>query len=271
MNFGLMRKAAIELRGTTIVFGLAMMAGCGLLGFALPRFQARIMQRMAEMPFLQEMRSAMLGADLGNASGPEVPFGIAWSHPVLLAILWAHGIICCTRMPAGEVDKGTIDVVLGLPVSRWQLYVSETVVWLGSAAVVLAMALAGSLIGMRLAPPEMRPELSRLLIVIANLFLLYASVAGMAWLMSSLSDRRGRAVTVVLIVAVSAFLLNYLALLWPAAKRVQFLSILHYYRPVFPLRDGKWPVGDMAALGAVAAGLWAAGGVVFSRRDLSTL
>jgi ABC-2 type transport system permease protein len=271
MNPGLIRKAARELWGTTLVFGLAMLGICALLGFALPRFQKQVFERLAQMPLLQEVRSAMLGADVGNATGPEVPFGIGWSHPVLLAIFWAHAIICCTRVPAGEVDKGTIDVLLGLPVSRWQVYVSETAVWLGSAAIVLVLALVGNLIGMRFAPAEMRPDLSRLLIVIANLFALYAAVGAFAWLMSSLSDRRGRAVTVVLIAVVASFFVNYLALLWPAAKQVQFLSILNYYRPVFPLRDGAWPVADLAKLGIIAAGLWLAGGIVFSRRDLSTL
>ena len=271
MNLGLIRRAARELWGTTLVFGLAMLAICALLGFALPRFQQQIFQKMGNMPFLQEMRSVMLGADVGNATGAEVPFGIAWSHPVLLAILWAHAIICCTRVPAGEVDRGTIDILLGLPVSRWQVYVSETVAWLGSAFIVLALALIGSLIGMQLAPSDLRPEFSRLLIVIANLFALYAAVGAFAWLMSSLSDRRGRAVTVVLIVLVASFLLNYLALLWPAARKVQFLSILDYYRPVFPLRDGKWPLADLTKLSAITAVLWVAGGIVFSRRDLSTL
>jgi ABC-2 type transport system permease protein len=271
MNVGLIRKAARELWGTTLVFGLAMFAICALLAFALPRFQQQIFGKIANMPFLQDMRSAMLGTDVGNANGPEVPYGIAWSHPVLLAIFWAHAIICCTRVPAGEVDKGTIDVLLGLPVSRWQVYVSETVSWLGSAAIVLMLAVLGSLIGMRFAPPDLRLELSRLLIVIANLFALYAAVGAFAWLMSSLSDRRGRAVTAVLIVVVASFFLNYLALLWPAAGSVQFLSVLNYYRPVFPLRSGDWPWKDIGILLGSAMVLWTAGGVVFARRDLSTL
>lgn len=266
-----MRRAARELWGTTLVFGLALLCICALLGFALPRFQQQFLQKMSSMPFLQEMRNAMLGTDVGNATGPEVPFGIGWSHPVLLAILWAHAIVCGTRVPAGEVDKGTIDVLLGLPVSRWQVYVSETVVWLLSAAVVLALGLAGNLIGMRFAPPDMRPDLGRLLIVIANLFVLYGAVGAAAWFASSFSDRRGRAVTMVLIFAVGSLLLNYLALLWPAARRVQFLSILNYYRPVFPLRSGEWPVMDMVKLGLAGVGLWVAGGAIFSRRDLSTL
>lgn len=271
MNLGLLRKAARELWGTTLVFSLAMLAICMLLGFALPRFQQQFLQRMGSMPLLQDIRNAMLGTDVGNATGPEVPFGIGWSHPVLLAILWAHAIICCTRVPAGEVDKGTIDVLLGLPVSRWQVYVSETVAWLASAVVVLAFAFLGNVIGMQFAPHEMRPQLTRLLIVIANLFAVYAAVGGFTWLMSSLSDRRGRAVTAVLIVVVASFFLNYLALLWPAAARVRWLSILNYYRPVFPLRDGHWPWQDLARLVGVAAVLWAVGGMVFSRRDLSTL
>lgn len=271
MNRGLIIKSTRELRGTTIVFGVALMLICGLLAFALPRFQSQMMFKMQQFPMLQNVRNVMLGTDVGASTGAEVPMGIAWSHPVVLALLWAHAITCCTRVPAGEIDRGTIDVLLGLPVSRWKMYVSETIVWVLSAAAVLGMGLMGSRLGAELAPGDLRASLAKTAIVIVNLFLLYAAVGGGAWLMSSMSDRRGKAVTTVLIVVVASFLLNYLALLWEPAKKLEFLSILNYYRPVFPLRDGMWPWRDMGVLAAVGVVLWGTGGLVFSRRDLSTL
>jgi len=266
-----MIKSVREVWATTVVFGVALMLISGLLAFALPRFQQGVMFKMQQFPMLQNVRNVMLGADVGMSTGAEVPMGIAWSHPVVLALLWAHAITCGTRVPAGEVDRGTIDVLLGLPVSRWRAWVSETAVWIGSAACVLGMALIGSRVGAELAPEGLRASLARTGIVIVNLALLYGVVGAFAWLMSSLSDRRGRAVTAVLIAVIASFLLNYLALLWEPANRLSFLSILNYYRPVFVLRDGTWPWRDLAVLGSLGAVFWAAGGVIFAKRDLSTL
>lgn len=271
MNRGLIQKSMRELRGTTIVFGVALMLICGLLAFALPRFQQQVMFKVQQFPFLQQMRNAVLGTDVGMSTGAEVPMGIAWSHPVVLALLWAHAIICCTRVPAGEVDRGTIDVLLGLPVSRWQVHLSETFVWLVSAACVLGLAVLGSRIGSQLAPEGMRVSVGRTGIVVFNLALIYAVVGAFAWLMSSFSDRRGRAVTAALIAVVVSFLINYLTIIWEPAKHISFLSILDYYRPVFSLRDGTWPMRDVLILYSLAAAFWIGAGVVFARRDLSTL
>jgi ABC-type transport system involved in multi-copper enzyme maturation permease subunit len=190
---------------------------------------------------------------------------------VVLAVVWAHSIITCTRVPAGEVDRGTIDVLLGLPVSRWGLVVSETAVWLAGVAAILALAVLGHLIGSRNVAADLRPELARVLIVIANLGCLSFAVGAAAWLASSLSDRRGRAITTVFVIMVASFLVNYLAQLWQPAQRIAFLGVLRYYRPLMILRDGAWPVTDMAVLLCVGGACWAAAGVIFARRDLNTV
>jgi len=31
-----------------------------------------------------------------------------------LALTWAHALLCCTRVPAGDVDRGTADILFGL-------------------------------------------------------------------------------------------------------------------------------------------------------------
>lgn len=271
MNVGLIRRSIRETWLTTAMFAGALCLCAGLLNYALPRFQARMsMGRMTVPPFIERVRSVILGVDTVGMSPTEIAAGIAWSHPVVLAVLWAHAIVFCTRVPAAEVERGTIDVLLGLPVSRWQLYISESLVWLASAAALLLAAAAGSRFGNSLIDPDLRPDPGKLAVVQVNLLALYLAVGAGAWLASTLVDRRGRAVLAVLIVVLGSFLLNYLALLWPEVERLNAFSLLHYYRPVFILRDGEWPWRNLAILGGLAAGLWTIGGIVMSRRDLST-
>jgi ABC-type transport system involved in multi-copper enzyme maturation permease subunit len=189
----------------------------------------------------------------------------------VLALIWTHAIVCCTRVPAGEVDGGTIDVLLGLPVSRWQVLVSETVVWLGSSLIVIALVILGNAIGTAAADPALPPSAARRVITAVNLLCLYISVGSFAWLVSALSDRRSRAITVVFGVVLASFLLNYVAQFWSVADGVSFLSILVYYRPLVVLRDGSWPIKDMSVLLTLSVLLWFAAGIVFARRDLSTV
>lgn len=228
-------------------------------------------ERMAQFEYFQNIIKAMLGVDTPGQLGMETFAAIPWAHPVVLALIWAHAVIGATRVPAGEVDRGTIDLLLGLPVSRFQLFVSETVAWLISALLLLAACAAGHMLGRAQLPPGARVPISRLLEVLPHLFTLYLAVGAMAWLISSLSDRRGKAMSIAFLLVLASFLLNYLAQFWEPAKNVVFLSVLDYYRPYLVLRDGTMQWRDMAVLTTTGAILWTAAAVVFNRRDLHTL
>ena len=86
-----------------------------------------------------------------------------------------------------------------------------------------------------------------------------------------MGDRRGRAMTIVFLVLLALFLLNYLAQFWQPLEKFVVLSPLHYHRPVNVLSRGAWPWRDMAVLLGVGGVLWLAGGIVFARRDLCTV
>ncbi len=270
MNRGVLLKAWRETWPLTLLFGTGLFVLEGILAFALPRLQEQFSRQLAALPFLQNIVGAMVGADLSGGIGPEMFAAIPWVHPVVLALVWAHAIVLCTRVPAGEVDRGTIDVLLGLPVSRRQVFVTETVVWLGAGIAVVAMALLGNLLGSRVGGDPLGAGPGRLVPVAANLFAVGATVGAFALLMSSLSDRRGRALGAAFLVALAAFLLNYLGQFWEPARKVVWLSVLRYHVPLPVLRDGGWPWADLGILLGTAAVLWSSAGVVFARRDLST-
>lgn len=269
MNRGLIIRALRETWSTTALFGLALLLAETAIAFVLPRFQAQLSQQWIQMPFVQGIIKAMVGADVSAGIGPEIFTSIPWVHPVVLAVFWAHAIIFCTRIPSGEVDRGTIDVLLSLPITRWSLHLSETAAWLISAAAVAALATLGNAIGSTLAQVQWEP--GRIAIVLVNLSCLYAAVGAIAWFLSALNDRRGRAMAGAFIIVVVSFLLNYLAQFWEPLSHIAFLSLLKYYQPLRALKDATWPLADISILAAIAAAFWTAAGIVSARRDLTTV
>ena len=270
MNRGLILKTLRETWPWTLLFALAVGGVEVLLAHILPTFFGEGSAAFLQFGFFRTILEGLLGTEVGSALGPEMVTSIAWVHPLVMTLIWAHAIWFCTRVPAGEVDRGTVDVLLSLPVSRTRLYVCESAVWAVAGLAVVTMALVGNLIGGRFAPPELRGTPRQLIVVVVNLFCLYLVVGSATLLVSALSDRRGRAVGAAIAFILLSTLVDSLAPFWEPAGRVAFLCITSYYWPLPILQGEPWPVADMLVLTAVAIGCWLGAAVVFVRRDLRT-
>ena len=270
MNRGLIEKSLRETWPITLGFGLLFLVLESFLAYVVPVYGSQLQSSILQLDFVRNLLGALIGADLSEGLGPHILAVFPWVHPVVLVVIWAHGITFCTRVPAGEIDRGTIDILLGLPVTRWQVYVCESLVWALSGWALLAMGMLGNLTGSLMAT-ESLPDPGRFSAVVVNLYCLYLAVGAVALALSAMSTRRGRAVGATFAVVVVSFSLNLLAEFWAPAEKVAFLSLLHYYRPLFALRGDGWPLADIMVLLSVGGSLWIAGGVVFHRRDIHTI
>src|SRR5690349_13885179 len=106
MNRGLMLRALRESFPTTLLLALVLLIIEVALGFILPKFGAQLSQEWLQMNFARGIMQAMVGTEIADRMGPQMFQSMAWVHPVVLALIWAHAMICCTRVPASEVDRG---------------------------------------------------------------------------------------------------------------------------------------------------------------------
>lgn len=268
---GLLLKSLHEVWLLTLLLGVALMGVLALLTFVLPQIQDGLGGIFEQLPFVKSLFTAMLGSELGDEITARSMQAFIWVHPTVLALIWAHEIAVCTRIPAGEIDRGTIDVLLGFPISRRQLYTNETIIWLVSGLLILLMGLLGHRLAAPSMPASMRPELGRVALVMANLYGVYVAVGGIAFLVSALSDRRGRAVALIFAILLLSFLLNFLAQLWQPAKQIAFLGLMNYYQPAQILLRGELPYADVVVLLAVGGVAWWLGGRILVRRSIATL
>lgn len=270
MNAGVFGRTLREVLPVTVICGAALLLVVALLAYILPTFQEGLIEELWQISFVRTIVQAALGAEVGDRFGPEMAGAFAWSHPVVIALVTAYGMIVCTRVPAGEVDRGTIDLLLGLPVSRWQVYVTETVAWVGGTVILVACALLGHVLGAGLAGAETPPMGWQRIPVAANLLAVSLAFGALSWWVSALSDRRGKAIAVAFGIVLPAFLVNYLRQFWTPAGALSIVSPLRYYQPFVAMREGGWPWSDLAVLLAIAFAAWIGAGITFARRDLCT-
>ncbi len=268
---GLLHKTLREVWVASLLFALGMLLFEALLANVIGAFHEELVGQVLQMSFVRRIFEGLLGTEMSAGFGPGMFAAVAWVHPVILALVWTQAITFATRIPAGEVDRGTIDVLLGWPVTRWQVYVCDSVVLATVGLGLVAAGVGGFLLGSLLTGLERRPHPGDILVVAVNFYCLYLAVAGLSCLISSASDRKGRAMALAYGLVLVSFFWNFLGQFWAPARDLAFLSLLHYHRPVAVLQGGAWPTTDLLILTAIALTTWLAGGFVFARRDVCTV
>jgi len=269
---GLLQKIWLEVRWPVLWFSLGLCAVMSLLTALLPKVLDNIPQMFDRMPMIKPLLTALLGVDPGNQVSAQLSQAFLWVHPTVLTLMWGHEVMYCSRMPAGEIDRGTADFLFCLPVSRWSVYLAESIGWLISGMCMLSLGYAGHLVASLSVQPAMRLSVVNTMMVMANFGAVYLAVGSFAFLISAFSDRRGRAIGIVFTVLLASFLLNFLAQFQDWAKIISpWLSVMEYYRPAIIIQTGLFPWGDVGVLLALAAVLWVAGGVTFRMRSVCTV
>lgn len=271
MTRGLLQKGLYEVWVVTALCAVGVLVFEAIFAYVTWLQQQEMAEYVQNVDFARRFLERVIGADPAAALDPNTFAAFAWVHPTVLSLLWAHVITVCTRVPAGEIDRGTADLLLALPITRRHIFLAETLVWLCAIGVVLFAMAAGNWIGNRFVPPDGRPELGQIAIVVANLGCLVSFIAGLAYIASASSDRRGRAVGVAVSLLVIWFLLNFLDQFWAPLQHLRPLNPLSYFRPLPILSEGAIPWRDMAVLFGAGSALWVAAGMIFARRDVRTV
>lgn len=268
MNTALLRKTA---RDALLLF---VLTAAGVLLFeilfvlVISSVSVELFETLAEnLPLIRNLILALANIDIagGVAVSSMAAFGLG--HPFVFVFCFGFLITVCTRATVGEIDRGTADLLLTLPISRTAIFGHATAVWAAGAAVLSVSAWSGVTLGAWLF--EVQGLSAGLLAPAAvNLFALLLAVGCSTMLVSSLVDRRGVAVGWIIGLLLFSLILNFVAAFISAAKPLSALGFLHYYRPVDVVRLRVWPIGNIAVLLGAAIACWIGGWWRFRTRDV---
>jgi beta-exotoxin I transport system permease protein len=197
-------------------------------------------------------------ADVENYMNSQV-FLLAPLALAFFPILAAAGTI------AGAEERGTIDVLLGNPIPRWQLVVGSFVSIALSLLAILAIVGALTQITAALMDVDLAPKSTAAAVL--NMWPLCLLFGAVAMLCSAVFHRRAIAIAVPAFLLFAMYLLNTLGRVSEDLEDLQPLSAFYYYGSA--IEDGiDWTNFAGLTLAALALVLLAV--LAFRRRDIYT-
>ncbi|MEE9294212.1 MAG: ABC transporter permease subunit [Phycisphaerae bacterium] len=270
MNTALLRKTAHDHFWVTCLVSIAVLSFPVVILLAFSSVPLEMIEGAFQVPWISTLIRALTGAEISELLNANSVGAFVFVHPVVLTITWGFVVMTTSRVICGEVDQGTADVLLSLPLSRWSVYTTVST-WVFLCCLLLIMCLwCGVWIGVQIVGITEDVHVWSLHPVAINACALLWAVAGIGMLFSAAGSTRGAVVGTVAGILVASFLLNSLAAFWPRAQAISFVSIMHYFRPFVIILEGRLQTAEVIVLLSIAAATWTAGGIIFSRRDIHT-
>lgn len=239
-----------------------------LFTWAMQNLGPELLEFLSKFDFLKRIFEVSLGVKMSGEISSNIMYAVSFTHLVVLISGWGPIIAMVTSATTGEEERGTADLLLSLPVQRWTVYFSTSLVWVFSAAVLAACPLAGVAIGSAMFPFKEEIRLPAFVPVSINLFALHLAIGGVTSMISCCSSRRGQVIAVVVALTLVSVTMNFVEPFIPVIERFNFLGLLHYYRPVDVVRNSSWPIAQIMVLAGFGLMSWLAGMFVYCRKDV---
>jgi ABC-2 type transport system permease protein len=172
--------------------------------------------------------------------------------------------------PASEIETQFMDLILSRPLARHCVITRSVVLILVSTVFVLLFMILGTWSGLYFLAPSgaERPTSGLIWSLALNLGVLMVCWGGIALAIGSRARRRSVAGSVVGVLALTMFLLDYVGRAWQPAEVIAWLSPFRYYSPLELVMGNQIPVRDLWVLGGIGVFGFALSYFLFSRRDI---
>jgi ABC-2 type transport system permease protein len=291
MSWILVRKLLRDLRVGLLVVGLLLFGfeffWCKSTQQGLEIFQKLLgrnidMRIVFQVVFDQEagkMIEKLIGGDRITIGQGLDMLSVGYVHPVVLTILSVWAVGRASGAIAGELDRGTMELLLAQPLARWRVIVSHLAVdcltipvlcgclWLGTTLGVYAFGLVDMTANNRVPidPARFGPALW-------NVGALLFALSGITMMLSAAGRFRGRVLGLAVVLTLVQFVVNLLAQTWSDIEFLRPWTVFYYYQPQALILsfDGAGELGahNVAVLCVVGIIGYAIALTVFWRRDL---
>ena len=266
-TWALFRKNLLDARWMLLTISLALFGLSWLFVHIAYRFEVAMKEATGGGPPLRMLRG-LGGASMDfSTAAIEMAF---WNHPFVLLMFAVWAISRGTACVAGEIERGTMDLILSRPVTRFAYLTAQVLAALVGQAMMGGAMIAGNLVGTQYNTLIDPPSFSLLLKPVLNLFAFGSAIYGYTLLCSTVDLVRWRPNLIASIATLAGFIALVIASIpsLPEYKWLEHVSIFKAYNPVEVVTKGETLAFNAGILGAIGAVSLVIGYACFLRRDL---
>jgi ABC-2 type transport system permease protein len=249
--------------GIALVIFLMQIAVCGIVHD--DENVRTLLKFLDMMPGLFKSALGGEGLQVGNTASL---IAIGYNHPLVLTLYMLFAVAVPTSLLAGEVQRGTMELVLSRHITKLQVYACAGVLALvGMFALVIVMFL-GTVVGTTINDFGEPIPLYRFFQTAINGGLLASTAGAISLLCAASFPRRGMAVGVAVGYLVVNYFITVTSQWWSLIKSLRPITLFHYTNGYKIFVDHVWPVSDMCVLATILAASAVSGAIIWQRRDL---
>jgi ABC-2 type transport system permease protein len=221
----------------------------------------------------------LMGGESIRLDHAQDMLSISFVHPLTQTILCVWAIGRASAAVAGEIDRGTMELLLAQPLARGRVLAAHLLVDLLTIPVLCLSLWGGIVLGTYLVGFWEEGQ-ARLVVdpvafgpALLNVAALVFAVSGYSIWLSARGRFRGRVLGLAVLLTLVQFLVNVIGQLWDVAEPLRACTVFYYYQPQQIILKPDWPadpevwrrLGVLLAVGAVGyLGAW----WTFRHRDL---
>jgi ABC-2 type transport system permease protein len=291
MSLILVRKLLRDLRPGLITIGVLLFAfellWCkstqqGLVLFEKLRLRGIDMRVVFRVVFDEEsgkMVEKLLGGDRIRIGQGLDTLSVGYVHPLLLTMLSVWAVGRAAGSIAGELDKGTMELLLAQPLARPRVIASHFALDCLTIPILCVCMWAGTTLGahafdlIAMTATDSKPVDPWLFgPALLNVGVLLFAISGYTMAISSAGRFRTRVLGIAVVLTLLQFLINLLGQTWEDIEFLRPCTVFYYYQPqgLILRLDGAAAEAWRNQLTLLAVGMagYAAALVIFCRRDL---
>jgi ABC-2 type transport system permease protein len=247
--------------GIALMIFLMQIAVCGIV-----HDNENVQTLLQFLDLLPSVIKSALGGQSLRVGNTAALIAIGYNHPFVLFLYMLFAVGIPTMLLTGEVQKGTMELILSRPATKNQVYLcAAALTVVGMFALVMVMFL-GTVVAVNVyhfGEPIPLDLFFRIAIVGG---LLASACGGVALLSAASFGRLYGAIGASVAFLVANYFVSIIADWWPRMRFLRPATLFHY------LGDSRisyeWPLSDMCVLTSVLVLSAIAGGVIWHRRDL---
>ena len=224
------------------------------------------------------IQSIMGGADIDISQAFDL-VSIAYVHPLTFIILTIWAVGRSSETIAGEIDRGTMELLLAQPIRRTQVIQASLFVDALTIPILCAAIWGGTFLGTLMMgmqepglPANLRVDPMRFLPGLLNVAAFVFAVSGYTLALSAAGRFRSRVMGLAVLVTLVQFLVNVIGQLWPPMDWLREFTVFYHYQPQPMILKSDWYASDawshLAVLMAVGIVGYLLAWWVFCKRDL---